>query len=209
MNQGSHRKSELSKSMSVTDFDNGYWYATEIKSFAKELKIVGVSKFRKDELEELIKHCLRTGNVKRSTRKRPGGSGLKDSDRGLKLSLPVGVYTNNKETKSFIVREARKIAPNFKEKSGSRYRLNRWREEQIERGVKITYGDLVTQFVELSETAGRFPQAPSGRYINFLSDYFLGEKGADRDEAIKAWNTLKNLDIPKTYSAWRKYHQAR
>lgn len=129
--------------MSITDFDNGYWYATEIKSFAKEIKITGVSNLRKDELEELIKHYLRTGKLKRSTKKRLRDSGHKDSNRGLKLSLPVGVYTNNKETKDFIVREAKKIAPDFKEKSGSRYRLNRWREEQIERGVKITYGDLI------------------------------------------------------------------
>ncbi|MDH3748085.1 MAG: SAP domain-containing protein [Gammaproteobacteria bacterium] len=209
MSRGSRRKTKLSKSMSVTDFDNGYWYATEIKSFAKEIKIAGVSNLRKDELEELIKHYLRSGKVKRSTNKRPRVSGRKDSDRGLKLSLPVGVYTNNKETKSFIVREAKKIAPDFKEKSGSRYRLNRWREEQIERGVKITYGDLVRRFVELCQTDGRFPQARSGRYVNFLSDYFSGEKGANRDEAIKAWKTLKGLDIPKTYSAWKKFHLAK
>jgi len=207
MDRGSRGKTKLSKSMSVTDFDNGYWYATEIKSFAEEIKIVGVSKLRKDELEELIKHYLRTGKVKRSTRKRLRDSGHKDSDRGLTLSLPVAVYTNNKETKCFIVREAKKIAPNFKEKSGSRYRLNRWREEQLEKGVKITYGDLVHRFVELSQTEGRFPQEPAGRYINFLSDYFSGEKGANRDEAIKAWKTLKGLDIPKTYSAWKKFHQ--
>ena len=194
--------------MSVTDFDNGYWYATEIKALAKEIEIAGVSNLRKDELEELIKHYLRTGNVQRSIRKLLRKSGSKDSDRGLRLSLPVNVYTNNKETKNFIVHEAKKMAPDFKEKSGSRYRLNRWREEQLQRGVKITYGDLIGKFVELSQTVGSFPQVPHGRYINFLSDYFTGEKGADRAEAIKAWKSLKGLDIPKTYAAWKKFYQA-
>jgi len=95
MNRESRRKTKLSKTMSVKDFDNGYWYLTEIKAFAKDIKIAGVSNLRKDELEELIKHYLRTGEVKHSTRKPQRDSGRKDSDLGLKLSLPVRLYTNN------------------------------------------------------------------------------------------------------------------
>ena len=37
--------------MTVTQFDNGYWYATEIKAFAKTIGIPSVNKLRKDELE--------------------------------------------------------------------------------------------------------------------------------------------------------------
>lgn len=192
--------------MSISDFDNGYWYATEIKTFAIQLGVVGVSKLRKDELETIIKQYLRTGVVGGALRQLVRGP--KDSELGLKPSLPVVVYTNNKETKNFILKQAKKIWPDFKEKSGSRYRLNRWRETQIEKRIKITYGDLVQRFVELNQTQGRFRQAPSGRYINFLSDYLSAEKRATRSDAIKAWHTLKNLDIPKTYSAWKK-HQRR
>jgi len=100
-----------------------------------------------------------------------------------------------------------KIAPDFKEKPGSRYRLNRWREEQIGKGIKITYGDLIRRFIELSLVEGPFPQVSHGRYINFLSDYSAGEESASHNEAIQAWKTLKNLDIPKTYSAWKEFHQ--
>ena len=46
----------LSKSMTVEQFDNGYWYALEIKAFAVDIGIPAASKLRKDELEELIKH---------------------------------------------------------------------------------------------------------------------------------------------------------
>jgi len=198
-------KIKLHKAMSISEFDNGYWYVTEIKVFAAQIGVIGVSKLRKDELEKIIKHYLRTGKVVRAPRQLERASGSKDSDIGLKPSLPVVVYTNNKETKNFIVKQAKKIWPEFKEKSGSRYRLNRWREDQIGMGVRITYGDLVHRFVELNQTEGRFRQEPSGRYINFLSDYMSSEKGATRSEAIEAWHTLKKLDIPKTYSAWKKH----
>ena len=205
MKRKPRRKEKLNTSMSVAAFDNGYWYAIELKAFATELGIDRASRLRKDELETAIRHYLRTGKLKPAERAPSRVAGAKDSERGLKLSLPVRVYTNNDATKQFLVREARKMAPGFKEKPGSRYRLNRWREEQIDKGVKITYRDLVRRFVELSRVKGPFPQAPSGRYINFLSDYFAGEKDASRDAAIKAWNSLKRLDIPKTYSAWKKY----
>src|ERR1043165_2804035 len=119
-------KPKLSKSMAVRQFDNGYWYALEIKAFADDIGIPSASKLRKDELEELIKHFLRTGKIKNPTRKTLLRSGVRDVARGLSLKLPVINYTNDKETKDFIVREALKIAPKLKRKSGARYRLNRW-----------------------------------------------------------------------------------
>ncbi len=115
--------------MTAEQFDNGYWYALEVKAFADEIGIPLTSRLRKDELEELIKHFLR---------------GARDIERGLSLKLPVVNYTSNKETKDFIVKEALKLVPNLKRKSGARYRLNRWREERIDKGIKITYEDLVS-----------------------------------------------------------------
>ena len=193
--------------MTETQFDNGYWYAVEIKAFADKLGIPSASKLRKDELEELIKHFLRTGKVRSPARKNLAKSGVKDIEKGLSLQLPVVTYTSNKETKAFIVNEALKIAPGLKRKSGARYRLNRWREEQLEKGRKITYEDLVRQYVKLNQMEGSFPQAPSGRYINFLSDFLAAEKNSTRVQAMKAWRELKKFDIPKIYQAWKKYHQ--
>src|SRR5882672_10018636 len=183
--------------MTEEQFDNGYWYAVEVKIFADEIGIRSAAKLRKDELERLIKHFLRTGRVKSPSRKNLSRSGTRDVDRGLQLKLPVVNYTNDKETKDFLVRESLKIAPELKWKSGARYRLNRWREEQIAKGVKITYEDLVRQYVKLNQIEGRFPHAPSGRYINFLSDFLAGEKNTTRAKAMDAWNKLKTLEIPK------------
>ena len=203
------KKPKLSKSMTEEQLDNGYWYAVEIKAFADEIGIPLASGLRKDELEELIKHFLRTGKVKSPTRKNLSKSGRRDVEKGLRLKLPVVSYTSNRETKDFIVKEALKIAPNLRRKSGARYRLNRWREEQLEKGVKITYEDLVRQYIKLNQFEGRFPQGPSGRYINFLSDFLAGEENPTREQAMKAWGKLKKLDIPKNYRAWKKYRRSR
>lgn len=199
------KQPKLSKSMTEEEFDNGYWYAVEIKAFANEIGIQSVSKLRKDELESSIKHFLRTKEVKSPIRKTLSKSGFRDIEKGLTLELPIVNYTSNKETKNFIVKEALKIDPKLKKKSGARYRLNRWREEQIEKGVKITYGDLVVQYVQLNQLEDSFPQASSGRYINFVSDFLAGQKNSTRKQAMAAWKELKELDIPKNYKAWETY----
>jgi hypothetical protein len=51
-------------------------------------------------------------------------------DRGLQLDLAIILYTNDRETKGFLEREARRLDPAFKRRSGARYRLNRWRDAQ-------------------------------------------------------------------------------
>lgn len=197
--------------MTEKQFDNGYWYAVEIKAFAAEIGIPSVARLRKDELEELIKQFLRTGQVKSSRRTILSKSGVSDVEVGLHLKLPIVRYTSNKQTKDFIVREALKIAPNLKRKSGARYRLNRWREQQITNGIKITYEDLVKQYIELNQVEGSFPQVqvPSGRYIYFMSDFLSGEKGSTREQAMNAWRQLKKLNIPKNYRAWKKYRRTK
>ena len=187
----------------MAQFDNGYWYAAELKDFAKAIGIASASKLRKDELERAIKHFLRTGKIESPTKRNLSTPGIKDVDRGLSLNLPVVVYTNDKETKSFLEREAQKLAPGFKRKSGSRYRLNRWREEQIIKGNKLTYRDVVKEYVRLCQMEA-FSQIPQVRYINFMSDFLAKEKGATREQAIQAWKHVKTLEAPNTYRSWLK-----
>lgn len=189
--------------MTVEEFDNGYWYATEVKKFAAEIGIPGAGKLRKDELEKAIRAFLKTGRAENPVRRDLTRSGEKDLDKGLSLDLPVVNYTSNKQTKDFIVAEANKIVPGLKKKSGARYRLNRWREEQLTAGNRITYRDLINKYIELNQGNEPFERIPSGRYINFLSDFLKFEKGSTREDGIKAWKELKKLDIPKTYKAWK------
>lgn len=197
-------KAKLSKSITLTEFENGYWYATELKKFADLIGIPSASKLRKDELEKAIATFLRSGKIQTPTKRSLSRVGLKDVDRGLSLNLRIVNYTSNKVTKSFIEQEALKIAPNLKRKSGARYRLNRWREEQLTKGSPITYRDLVKRYVELNQFDGEFEKIPQARYVNFVSKFLAAEQDATMEKAIKAWKKLKKLDIPKTYEAWTR-----
>jgi hypothetical protein len=199
----------LSPSMSIEQFDRGYWYSTDLQEFAETLGIPFAKKLRKDELEKAIKTFLRTGKALSPTKRSLSRAGIKDVDRGLHLDLPVVNYTSNEQTKAFIEKEARKWVPALKARSGVRYRLNRWREEQLTKGRKITYGDLVRQYVELTQTEEPFERIPHGRYINFISDFLAGEDGATREAAIRAWEELKDLDVPKDYRSWVKHRASR
>jgi SAP domain-containing new25 len=147
-------RTKLSASMTLAQFDNGYWYATELKTFAETIRLPSAGRLRKDELEKAIRHFLKTGETRNSANRDLSVSGIKDVQRGLHLDLPVVVYTNDHETKDFLEREAQKVAPGLKRKSGVRYRLNRWREEQLIKGVKLTYGGLVKEYVRLNQTGG-------------------------------------------------------
>ncbi|MCA1825508.1 MAG: hypothetical protein ABR567_10660 [Myxococcales bacterium] len=81
--------------------------------------------------------------------------------------------------------------------------MNRWREEQLAQGLKIRYRDLVAEYVRLNQQ-GEFAPIPHGRYINFMSDFLASEKGATREDAVKAWRELKGMDAPKDYRLWRE-----
>lgn len=202
-------KMKFSKSMTRAEFDNGYWYATELKEFAEAIGIPSAKKLRKDELERAIKAFLATGETKVPTKRTLSRSGPKDVGRGLSLNLPVVLYTNDRETKDFLEREAEKVAPGFKRKLGLRYRFNRWREAQLVKGVKLAYRDLVEQYVRMNQAEEPFERIPHGRYINFMSDFLAAEKGATREQAIKAWEKLKTMDTPKDYASWARARSSR
>jgi len=193
----------LSPTMTLRQFENGYWHVGVLRGFARRIGIPEASRLRKDELERAVVAFLRTGVAALPTRRALRKTGMKDLERGLRLALRIGHYTSNRETKDFIVREARKMAPDVREKSGVWYRLNRWREEQITGGNRPTYGDLVRQYVALNRMP-RFDKVPHGRYVNFVAAFLAAEKGATRSDAVAAWWALKAMDVPKDYVSWVK-----
>jgi hypothetical protein len=196
--------SKLSKDMTLRQFDHGYWYATEIKRFAQSLGVPAAHKLRKDELEKAIRHFLAHGKVTNPTKRDSSRSGIKDVDRGLRLDRRVVLYTNDRDTKAFLEREALRLDPTFKRRSGARYRLNRWREAQLTRGVHITYRDLAREYVRLNRPETTYRRVPSGRYINFLSDFMAANPGARMAAAIRAWKTVKRMNSPKDYRAFNR-----
>lgn len=194
---------KLSPSMTVAHFDNGYWYAVDLKRFARAIGIVSAGRLRKDQLEPAIRRFLRTRCIP-SAPQPPAHRGDRDVDLGLHPGRRVLRYTNDPETKAFLEREAAKLSSSYRRRSGARYRLNRWREAQLASGRRISYRDLVKAYVRLSEPSERYARIASGRYINFLADFLRTEPGATRAAAIRAWHSLKRMNCPKTYAAWRK-----
>jgi SAP domain-containing new25 len=193
----------LSPTMTVREFENGYWYREQLKDFAERIGIPAATKLRKDELERAIVVFLRTGDAALPTQRSLRRTGLKDVERGLHLKLRIENYTSNRETKDFISEQGRRMAPAVRKKSGVWYRLNRWREEQITSGARPTYGDLVRQYIVLNKME-RFERIPIRCYNYFVADFLAADKKAAREEIIAAWNELKKLDVPKDYASWVK-----
>ena len=194
----------LSPTMTLRQFDQGYWYATEIKAFARVLGLAAAHKLRKDEIEKVIRHFLTYGRLTSPTKRDFSRSGVKDVERGLRLNQHVNLYTNDHETKAFLEQEARMLDPTFTRRSGARYRLNRWREAQLMRGRRITYRDLVKEYVRLNRPDTTYERIPSGRYINFLSDFLAANPGAGMAAAVRAWKKVKRMDLPKNYRAFTR-----
>jgi hypothetical protein len=191
----------LSPTMTQRDFENGYWYLDQLKTFAQRIGIPAANKLRKDELEKAIVAFLRTGKAASPTSRSLRKTGMKDLERGLTPKLRIENYTSNRETKNFIIEHAHRMASEVREKSGVWYRLNRWREEQLTSNKHPTYGDLIRQYIALNRME-RFEKIPQVRYINFLADFLAAGNEATHAEAIAAWTELKQLNIPKDYASW-------
>ena len=202
-------KRKLSPRMTLREFENGYWYAADLREFAVTMRIPFASKLRKDQLEAAIKDLLFADGAKIQSISVTPKQGPRDVDRGLHLDLPVVHYTSNKETKDFIEREAARIQTAFQRASGTRYLLNRWREDQIAAGHRITYRDLVSQAIVLNQSKRGPLRIEHGRYINFISDYMADNNGAAHDDAVRAWHEVKAMDAPKTYAAWLRLTRRR
>ena len=59
---------KLLKSMTLTQFENGYWYQLELKAFAESIGIPSANKLRKDELEKAIVTFLKFGRIQNPPR---------------------------------------------------------------------------------------------------------------------------------------------
>jgi hypothetical protein len=192
---------KLHKNITQEEFINGYWYSLELKEFGKEIGVKNYSKLRKDELEKIIIHFIKTGKI---IEKETIKSTVKINDK-LSLDTIIKNYKNTRQTKEFILKETFKKKSDLKIKSGSIYWLNRWREDKINENIVITYEDLINEFIKLNLNKEKLPQIPSIKMNNFIMDYLKKEINSKRKEAINEWIKLKELNIPKDYKSWKLY----
>ena len=186
--------------MTIKEFENKYWYMSELKALAKSLEIPFDSRTRKDQLEDMIIQFLETGTVNKKNCYRS-----KSRNRDILNSHTyVENFSNKKETWEFIHNEMDKRMPGLQPKSGAKYWLNRWIENKLSDGEKITYNDVICEYIRLNKTEGKLPQIPSCKFNNFISDYLANEKNATREDALEAWKKLKDMKIKKDYITWKK-----
>ncbi len=193
----------LRPQMSVQEFDDGYFYAAELKEFARELGIP-VGNRRKIELEQLIRQYLTTGRVPAGRPVSPRRSG-EPRDR-LAPEVVVTNYVGDTATKAFLLECVYAESPGLRDKSGQWYWLNDWRRKQQEAGATFTYRDLANRLRELMQTEGRLPQIPSARMNNFITDFRADPASPpiSRDVLLQEWQWLKKQPGPKTYTEYRR-----
>lgn len=193
----------LRRDMSVEEFNSGYFYAADLKTFASELGIT-VGNFRKTELEDLIREFLRTGHVPARKPVLPRKAGAARDQ--LSPQTAVRNYVGDKKTKAFLLELVHAQAPGIRDKSGQWYWLNDWRRKQQEAQAHFTYQQLADHLLGLMQTEGRLPQIPSARMNNFITDFRAdpSNAGVSRDEIIKAWMWLKSQRGPNTYEEYRR-----
>lgn len=194
---------KLHKNMSVAAFETGYFYAAELKAFARELGIE-VGHLRKNEVEDHIKAYL-SGETGISLPKSVANRKSKGDRDVLSPDSRIINYVDDKATKAFLKKEIAKRQPALKDKSGQWYWLNDWRKEQIKRDRALTYRDLIDRLYALMITKGRLARIPSTRFNNFVTDFLADPDtiGATRREAMAAWEKLKKLPVEKTYRAYK------
>ncbi|HEX3912491.1 MAG TPA: hypothetical protein VHW71_03195 [Steroidobacteraceae bacterium] len=130
----------LSSTMTLRDFENGYWYLEQLKNFAERIGIPAAKKLRKHELEKAVVAFLRTGEIALPTKRLLRKAGMKDVERGLNLKLRIENYMRNRETKNFV-EQAHLMAPEVREKSGVWYRLGDFRSTAARLAVTIEVVD--------------------------------------------------------------------
>ena len=186
--------------MTIKEFENKYWYMSELKALAKSLEIPFDSRTRKDQLEDMIIQFLEIGTVNKK-------NSFRIKNRNIDIlnnHSYVKNFRNKKETWEFINSEMDKRVPGLKPKSGAKYWLNRWIENKLSNGEKITYNDVVCEYIRLNKTEEKLPQIPSCKFNNFISDYLANEKNATRNDALEAWTMLKDMKVKKDYITWKK-----
>jgi hypothetical protein len=189
--------------MTAAEFDSAYYYAEELKAFARDIGLA-IGNFRKNELEDLIREYLTTGRPPSRQPVLPRKSGAPRD--ALSPEVFVVNYVGDRKTKDFLLALVRARNADIRDKSGQWYWLNDWRRQQQTASRSFTYQDIAEKLLQLMRSPGRLPQIPSARMNNFLSDFRAdpANKEISRAEALKAWERLKARAGPKTYDEYKR-----
>jgi hypothetical protein len=200
--QGAEGRPPLTPQTSINVFRNHYWYLHELAAFCRQHGLAASG--QKHELVARIEAFLKTGRRDAAARPRPRTKSAA-AIRTDPLTLDTVVTDNFKcdaETRAF-----------FKSAIGDHFHftahLQQFRREQQRNGVRLTYGDLVREWLAEHErrkdpkyksTIARYWQ-----YNQFVRD-FMADKprnaGKGISEAARAWNITRAHSGPHNYAEY-------
>jgi len=173
----------LTKNISLESFKDYYWLKEELQFFCRENEISASGS--KVEISDRVELFLRTGEIKKPTRK-----SNKKTELQVDLSLSLDTIITEDHRCSQQVRAFFKtIIPKFI--------FSTYIQNYFKTNVGKTYSDVVIAWHE-EEKRKKDPSfkkviAPQFEYNQFVRDFFADPKnqGKSRDETIEAWNELK------------------
>lgn len=183
----------LTKNTNVESFKDFYWLKEELQSFCRENGIsVSGSKI---EISDKIETFLRTGEIKKPTRKSKTNKKVQPQ---ADLSLDT-VITENHRCSQHVRAFFKSVIPNF--------HFSTYIQNYFKSNVGKTYRDVVDAWYE-EEERKKDPSykkniAPQFEYNQFIRDFFADpkNKGKSRQEAIAAWNVIKQLPGSNKYTS--------
>lgn len=181
----------LTKEISIKDFDEYYWLKEELQTFCRENGISASGS--KTEIFDRIKTYLLTGEIKKPIRKTRIN---KKIEKKSELSLETVITENHRcsqEVRAFF----KKVIPKF--------HFSTYIQDYFKNNIGKTYRDVVVAWNDEQEQK-KDPTykkniAPQFEYNQFISDFFADPKNKEksRKEAIEAWNRIKILPGSNKY----------
>ncbi|MDV2686431.1 DUF6434 domain-containing protein [Alkalihalophilus lindianensis] len=181
----------LTKEISIKDFDNYYWLKEELQTFCRENGISASGS--KIEIFARIKTYLLTGEIKKPIRKTKINKKIENKSE---LSLETVITENHRcsqEVRAFF----KTIIPKF--------HFSTYIQNYINNNIGKTYSDVVVAW-NVEEERKKDPTykkniAPQFEYNQFISDFFADPQNKEktRKEAIEAWNRIKRLPGSNKY----------
>ncbi len=171
------------KKITLDNLHSHYWLKVELQNFCRQKSIT--SQGAKTELVKCIEAFLKTGDKIQPKQQR---SSVRDSDALITLTTRVINYKNDLITRNF-----------FKSIIGKRFHftahVNAYREAKLAAGEKLTYGDLVKEW--LAEEARRktpnyqsmIPR--SCEYNQFSRNFYAKNIDGKHSDMVKAWHKEK------------------
>ena len=181
----------LTKEISIKDYDEYYWLKEELQTFCRENGISASGS--KMEISDRIKTYLQTGEIKEPIRKRRVNKKIETKSE---LSLDTVITEDHRcsqDVRSFF----KTVIPKF--------HFSTYIQNYFKSNIGKTYRDVVDAWYEeekrKKDPAYKKVIAPQFEYNRFIRDFFADPKnqGKSREEAIKLWNKIKRLPGSNKY----------